>query len=141
MPNPDCIFCKIAVGQVPCVKLLEDEHALAFMDIGPLAEGHVLLIPRQHFARLDEVPADVAGAVLRHLPCLARAVQKSVGCEGYNVLQNNGRVANQLVQHVHFHIIPRNSGDAFHFNWPAGACPSERLEQLAGNIRQHLNRT
>lgn len=136
--SSDCIFCKIVSGEIPCVKLLEDEHALAFMDIGPLAEGHALIVPKKHYATLDEMPADEAGAMLRHLPALIAAVQKAVGCEGVNVLQNNGEAASQLVGHVHVHVIPRNDGDAFSFNWPAGSYAQGRAEELAQTIRQGL---
>lgn len=138
MNDPDCVFCKIVAGQIPATKILEDEHAVAFLDIGPLAEGHVLLIPTGHWTTLDWMPADEAGAMLRHLPALGRAVQAATGCEGFNVLQNNGPVAHQVVMHVHFHIIPRNPGDAFRFNWPAGSYPQGRIEQLAREIRSHL---
>jgi len=138
MSDPDCIFCKIAAGQIPAMKILEDDHAVAFLDIGPLAEGHVLLIPKGHWATLDQMPADEAGAMLRHLPALCKAVQAATGCRGLNVLQNNGRVAHQVVMHVHFHLIPRNPGDEFHFNWPAGSYPQGRMDQLAQEIRSHL---
>jgi histidine triad (HIT) family protein len=136
--DPGCIFCKIVAGEVPCAKLLEDDHALAFLDIGPLAEGHALLIPKQHFRTLDEMPPDVAAAVLRHLPALARAVRHATGCEGLNVLQNNGRVAHQVVPHVHVHVIPRDRGGRFEFNWPAGGYPEGRMDELAEAIREHL---
>ncbi len=136
--DPECIFCRIAAGEIPAAKVLEDEFALAFMDVGPLAEGHVLLIPREHYVTVDEMPADLAGAVLGHVPALARAVRRATGCEGLNVLQNNGRVAHQVVPHVHFHLIPRNPGDEFHFNWPAGNYPDGRMEQLAEAIRENL---
>jgi histidine triad (HIT) family protein len=138
MRDPDCIFCRILDGQVPAIKVLEDDACLAFMDIGPLAEGHVLLIPADHVETADQLTADRAAAMLRHLPALVRAVRAATGCEGVNVLQNNGRVAHQVVMHVHFHIIPRDSGDAFHFNWPAGTYPDGRAEELAEAIRKHL---
>jgi histidine triad (HIT) family protein len=134
MIDPACIFCKIAAGQIPSAKILEDEHAFAFMDIGPLAEGHLLLIPRQHYVTLDQMPSEQAAGLLRHLPALCRALKHATGCEGLNVLQNNGRVAHQVVQHVHFHLIPRTSGDAFGFNWPADKYPAGRMEQLAAAI-------
>lgn len=134
----DCIFCRIAAGEIPSARLLKDETAFAFMDIGPLAEGHVLLIPTRHYVTLDQMPADEAAALLKHLPALVRAVQDATKCEGVNVLQNNGAAAHQEVQHVHFHIIPRRGGDAFHFNWPAGKYPPGRMEQLAESIRQSL---
>ena len=134
----DCIFCKIAAGAIPSARVLEDGAALAFLDIGPLAQGHVLLIPKGHFATLDQMPPDAAAGLLRHLPALVRAVQAATGCQGVNVLQNNGAAAHQEVAHVHFHIIPRNAGDAFHFNWPAGKYPPGRAEELAGAIRSKL---
>jgi len=136
--DPDCIFCKIVAGDVPCTKLLEDDSALAFLDIGPLAVGHALLIPKAHYETVEQMPAELAGAVLKHLPALAAAVRKATGCEGLNVLQNNGRVAHQVVPHVHFHLIPRSSGDAFHFNWPAGKYEEGQIERLAESIRSHL---
>jgi histidine triad (HIT) family protein len=134
MQDSNCIFCKIAAGEIPCAKVFEDEVALAFMDIGPLAEGHVLLIPKDHYETIDRMPADDAAAMLRHVPAIVRAVQAATGCEGVNVLQNNGKAAHQEVPHVHVHIIPRNSGDAFGFNWPAGSYPEGRAAQLARAI-------
>jgi len=136
--DPECIFCKIAAGQIPCAKLLEDDAALAFLDIGPVADGHALLIPKAHYVTVDEMPAEVAAAVLRHLPALVGAVRKATDAQGANVLQNNGRVAHQVVGHVHFHVIPRNPSDAFQFNWPAGSYAQGRVEQLAAAIRAHL---
>ncbi len=139
MDASECIFCKIATGQIGAVKVLEDDVCLAFMDVGPLAEGHVLLIPKTHAETVDELTADQAAAMLRHLPALVAAVRKATGCEGVNVLQNNGRVAHQVVPHVHFHVIPRRAGDEFHFNWPAGQYPPGRAEELAEKIKANLS--
>ncbi len=138
MSDNSCIFCKIAAGDIPAIVICEDETAFAFMDIGPLAEGHVLLIPKTHAETLDQLSADRAAALLRHLPALVAAVKAATGCEGVNVLQNNGKAAHQEVPHVHFHIIPRNRGDKFHFNWPAGEYASGRAEQVAQAIRDQL---
>ena len=136
--DPNCIFCKIVAGEIPCCKILAEEDCLAFMDIGPLAEGHVLLIPADHYETVDQMPADLAGRMLGHIPALVKSVQAATGCVGVNVLQNNGKVAHQVVRHVHFHVIPRNEDDEFHFNWPAGAYPEGRMEQLADKIRRGL---
>ncbi|MFP4433998.1 MAG: HIT family protein [Planctomycetota bacterium] len=136
--DPDCIFCKIAAGEISAEIVHEDEACVAFMDINPLAEGHVLLIPREHYATVDQVPAETAGAMLKNLPALGQAVRNATGCEGFNVLQNNGKVAHQEVMHVHFHVIPRNGGDEFHFNWPAGSYPEGRCGELADAIRNQL---
>ena len=138
MSDPDCIFCKIVAGDIPAEVIVADKAAVAFMDVGPLAEGHVLLIPTGHYATLDDMPADEASAMLGHLPALVRAVKAATGCEGVNVLQNNGRVAHQVVMHVHFHIIPRDQGDAFEFNWPAGAYAQGRMADLAQAIRSAI---
>jgi len=138
MVESECLFCRIVAGEIPAVKVLEDDACVAFMDIGPLADGHVLLIPKMHAVTLDELPADQAGAMLRNLPALVKAVQAATGCQGVNVLQNNGRVAHQVVMHVHFHVIPRNEGDAFGFNWPAGSYPPGRMEELAEAVRREL---
>jgi histidine triad (HIT) family protein len=138
MASSDCIFCRIATGEIPAAKVLEDPYCVAFMDIGPLADGHVLLVPKTHAETVDQLSAEQAGAILRHLPALVSALRAATGCEGVNVLQNNGRVAHQLVMHVHFHIIPRRAGDEFHFNWPAKRYPPGRAEQLAEEIRRNL---
>lgn len=139
MPNdPDCIFCKIVAGVIPCAKLLDEEHALAFLDIGPVAKGHVLLIPRDHYNTLDEMPPEAAAAMFRHLPRLVRAVQAVTGCEGLNVLQNNGAIAGQVVPHVHVHVIPRDAGGRFSFTWPAGQYEKGQIESLAEAIRTQL---
>lgn len=140
MQDPNCIFCKIIAGQIPCARLIDDAFALAFLDIGPLAEGHALLIPKEHYVTLDQMPADSAAGLLRHLPRLGRAVQDAVGAPGFNVLQNNGKVAHQEVPHVHFHIIPRKPDDAFRFNWPAGKYPPGRLDELAGRVKGLLSK-
>jgi len=136
--DPECIFCKIVAGEIPATVILADAASVALMDIGPLAKGHVLLIPTQHYETVDQMPPDEAAAMLRHVPALVRAVQAATGCEGVNVLQNNGRIAHQVVPHVHFHIIPRDAGDAFGFNWPAGSYAEGQMEALADTIRDAL---
>ena len=134
----DCIFCKIARGEIPCTKILENEKVLAFLDINPWSEGHSLLIPKQHFSRLEDCPGSVLAAVAEQLPIVVKAIIRAVGAEGCNVLNNNGRCAGQLVDHVHFHIIPRRQGDGIIRHAPQGQYPQDRIEQLADKIRQHL---
>jgi len=134
----DCIFCKIVAGQIPAAKVFEDEACIAFMDIGPVADGHVLLIPKTHAETVDDMTGEDASAVLGNLPALVRAVRAATGCEGVNVLQNNGRAAGQAVFHVHFHIIPRTASGRFHFNWPADEYPPGRMDELADAIRNAM---
>ena len=138
MATYDCIFCKIAAGEIPASKIIDDQWAIAFMDISPLARGHVLLIPKVHAATVDELSREQAAGLLGHLPSLVKAVKAVTGCQGVNVLQNNGAVAHQEVMHVHFHIIPRNPGDQFHFNWPAGKIAHADAQALAEQIKGKL---
>jgi histidine triad (HIT) family protein len=104
---PDTIFSKIIRGDIPCHKVYEDDKVLAFLDVGPLSQGHTLVIPKEAAATLDQLSDDSAAAIGRLLPRLCRAVMKATGATAYNILQNNGAAAHQAVFHVHFHIIPR----------------------------------
>lgn len=132
--STNCIFCKIVAGQIPCHRLFEDGDAIAFLDIAPLTDGHTLLVPKLHAGRLEELPADVVGAVTASMGRLATTVMKAVGAAGYNVLQNNGAVAGQVVPHVHFHIIPRHANDGLGFRWNAQARTPEQLAALQARI-------
>jgi histidine triad (HIT) family protein len=134
----DCIFCKIIAGEIPSAKIYEDEQILAFLDIGPLSEGHCLVIPKEHYLRFEQLPDDLASALARQIAPVARAVVQAVHAEGYNVLNNNGRCAGQLVEHVHFHIIPRHSGDGVFTQWPSGKYLPGRMDELADMIKKLL---
>jgi len=138
MSADDCIFCKIVAGEIPCTKIYEDEVALAFLDIGPISDGHTLVIPKQHFDKLHDCPPELLGQVSGCLARIACAVIAATGAEAYNVLCNNGRPAGQLVDHVHFHIIPRNTGDGVFNRWPHFKYPEGKAETLAESIRKNL---
>jgi len=115
------IFEKIVAGDIPSHKLYEDELVYAFLDVAPLSKGHCLVIPKKCHRTLDQVPAETAAAIGRVLPALARAVIRATGAEAYNVLQNNGKLAHQAVDHVHFHIIPKYAdGRGLGIGWDAG---------------------
>jgi histidine triad (HIT) family protein len=105
----ETVFSRIIRGEIPCHKLYEDEHVLAFLDIAPLSPGHTLVIPKEPARTLDELSPDAAAALGRALPKVCRAVKEATGCDAYNVLQNNEAEAHQAVFHVHFHIIPKPS--------------------------------
>ena len=107
----ETIFSKILRGEIPCHKVYEDERVLAFLDVNPLSRGHLLVIPKEPAATLDELSDDSAAALGRVLPRLCRALKRVTGVEAYNVLQNNGAGAHQAVFHVHFHIIPKTDAD------------------------------
>ncbi len=135
----DTIFSKIIRGEIPCHKLYEDEHVLAFLDIGPLSEGHTLVIPKAEIATLGELDDESAAAIGRVLPRLCRALVKVTGVDEYNVLQNNGAAAHQAVFHVHFHIIPKPDHDrGLVIKWPARSLDDEAAATLAASIRDAL---
>ncbi|HEU4539447.1 MAG TPA: HIT family protein [Polyangiaceae bacterium] len=121
------VFDKILDQQLPCHKVYEDEHVLAFLDVGPLSRGHTLVIPKERKAFLHELSDESAAAIGRVLPRLARAVMRATGATAYNVLQNNGAEAHQAVFHVHFHIIPRLGDAGLAIDWS----PTP-LDQAAG---------
>ena len=115
--DPNCIFCKIVAGQIPCFKLHEDAETIAFMDINPGNPGHALAIPKAHAANLDEMPPALLGPVLATAQRVARAVAATMKPDGINILQANGPGAGQSVFHFHIHILPRRIGDELKMNW------------------------
>ena len=130
------VFDKILDGEIPCHRVYEDDHVLAFLDIGPLSKGHTLVIPKERKAFLHELSDESAAAIGRVLPRLARAVMKATGATAYNVLQNNGAEAHQAVFHVHFHIIPKIGESGLGISWKPGKL--ENPEALAQAIRDAL---
>ena len=136
--STDCVFCKIAAGELPCKVVFENDHVLAFLDINPLSEGHVLVIPKQHYAFIHECPGEILQHVAQALPKISSAVCQAVDCEGYNVLCNNGAAAGQEVSHIHFHIIPRVKDDGVFTQWPAKQYPQGRLDQLFEKIKNFI---
>jgi histidine triad (HIT) family protein len=131
----DTVFGKIIRGEIPCHKVYEDEHVLAFLDINPLSRGHTLVIPKEPAATLDQLSDEAAAAVGRVLPRLCRAVIAATGVRHYNVLENNGAPAHQAVPHVHFHIIPKPTDqEGLGIGWPLTT-----LEARAGaNLAQAI---
>lgn len=120
------IFSKILSGAIPCDKVYEDAHVLAFLDIAPLSRGHTLVIPKEPAETLDQLSDDAAAALGRVLPRLCRAVMAATGATQYNILQNNGPLAHQAVMHVHFHIIPKpDEHQGLGVGWPAQGRPAD----------------
>ncbi|KAI9225053.1 HIT-like protein [Blastocladiella britannica] len=113
-----CIFCRIIRKEIPSFKLIETENVYSFLDIGPLSEGHALVIPKHHGERLHDIPTDQLAEVLPVAKQIVDALRVETGLEDYNILQNNGHAAHQEVPHVHFHIIPkRSSADGLGIKW------------------------
>jgi histidine triad (HIT) family protein len=136
----ECIFCRIVAGDLPCAKVYEDEHTIAFMDIGPVIKGHTLVVPKAHHNPLMETPDEVLARLIAVVRRVATAIQAGLGADGINVTQANGGVAGQVVPHIHFHVIPRFESDGHHFNWTPGSYDSpEQMEEFAGRIRSALS--
>lgn len=135
----DCIFCKIAAGEIPSVRVYEDDRVFAFMDINPLSEGHLLIIPKAHAATIYEITEDDFLAVMSATHKLADAVKKALNPDGINLLQLNGRAANQVVPHLHMHIVPRWSGDGLTISqWDMVAGDMENIKAVAEKIQGEI---
>jgi histidine triad (HIT) family protein len=131
----ETIFSKIIRGEIPCHKVYEDQHVLAFLDINPISRGHTLVVPKEPAETLDKLSDDAAAAIGRVLPRLCRAVLKATGASEFNVLQNNGAGAHQAVYHVHFHIIPKmTSGEGLGIGWKAMNLDGQAGADLAKEI-------
>ena len=138
MNADDCIFCKMVAGQIPVTKIYEDELVLAFLDIGPISDGHTLVIPKQHFEELHECPTGLMAEIASCLGKVAGAVTGAMNSDGYNVLCNNGSAAGQVIEHLHFHIIPRKTGDGVFDRWPSHKYSEGKIEIIAARISGFL---
>jgi len=134
----ECIFCKIASGEVPCAKLFENDRYVAFLDINPANHGHTLVIPKAHVETIvgmeKSAYQDMAGIV----HTLSKAILKGVRCDGLNILMNNKESAGQEVPHAHIHIIPRLETDTFKLNWPQTPYPAGEIDKVKAEIKRFL---
>ena len=133
--DPDCIFCKIVAGDIPCFKLHEDHATIAFMDINPVNPGHALIVHKTHHKDLFEIPADNIAAVTQTAQKVAKVVQATLSPPGMNLLQCNGPAAKQSVMHFHMHVIPRHMEDGLTMNWDLVQGDMEEIGKLAERIR------
>jgi histidine triad (HIT) family protein len=134
----DCVFCKIRDGQIPSIRVFEDRDTIAFMDINPLNEGHCLVVPRAHAATIFEIEEADLRAAISTTRRVARALREGLRAQGLNVLQANGAAAFQSVPHLHFHLIPRWSGDGKGFDWTPVPGDRGRIQAAADRIRGAL---
>jgi len=135
----DTVFSKILRGEIPAHRVYEDDLVLAFLDVGPLSRGHLLVIPKEPATTLAELSDESSAAIGRVLPRLCRALKAVTGVEAYNVLQNNGALAHQAVFHVHFHIIPKpDDVQGLGVGWPAGKLDANDGKELATALRSAL---
>lgn len=126
----NCIFCKIANGEIPSATLYEDEDFRVILDLGPASKGHALIIPKAHAANLFELPDETAAKVLVIAKQIAGKLQEGLHADGVNLVQNNGEAANQTVLHFHMHIIPRYYGDTVNMKWTPGTLTEENKEEI-----------
>ncbi len=134
----NCVFCRIVAGQIPSTRVYEDEHTLAFMDIGQVNPGHVLVAVKAHAENLFELDDAQAAAVAAASARVARAIRSAFQPEGLSVYQANGQAAGQTVFHYHVHLLPRHAGDGMELTWPVKNPARERLEEHAARIRAAL---
>ena len=135
----DCIFCKIAAGEIPSATVYEDDDFRAILDLGPAAKGHTLVIPKSHSDNLLSVEPDTAAKALKVISKTANAIKEALGCDGINVVQNNGEAAGQTVMHLHFHIIPRYKNDSVNIGWQPMKPSNEELAATAALIKEKMN--
>ncbi len=134
----DCVFCRIVARQIPATVVHEDEHTLAFMDLGHVNPGHVLVAVKKHAENLYTLDDAQAGAVLRAAARVARAIRDAFAPQGLSVYQANGKAAGQTVFHYHVHLVPRHDGDGMALSWPVKNPPRDKLEEYAAKIRASL---
>ena len=135
----DCIFCKIVSGDIPSVKVYEDDRVLAFMDINPINDGHLLIIPKAHASTIHEIAEADFLAVMAAARKLAVAVQGALNPDGINLMQLNGKAANQVVPHLHVHIVPRWSGDGVTVSrWEIVPGDMQKIKSLGEQIQKAL---
>lgn len=132
MRDADCIFCKIAAGEVPSKTIYEDDEFRVIMDISPATKGHALILPKEHYPNLYEIPEEVAADAMKLAKKLAKKMTDALQCDGFNLVQNNGEVAGQTVFHFHMHLIPRykNDGNEDRICWNHLELGEEELEEI-----------
>lgn len=134
MKDTNCIFCKIANGEIPSKTLYEDDKFRVILDLGPASKGHALILPKEHYADLYELPEETAGEVMKLAKKMAEQMTQRLGCEGFNLVQNNGELAGQTVFHFHMHLIPRYRDDGQKIGWKPQEATQEELETIRAQI-------
>ena len=130
MKDEKCIFCKIANGEIPAATLYEDEDMRVILDLGPASKGHALVLPKEHAPNLFELPDELAAKAIVTAKRIGKRLYEGLGCDGFNVVQNNGETAGQTVFHFHMHLIPRYKGDTVSVGWKPGKLTDEDKAQI-----------
>lgn len=130
MKDVNCIFCKIAAGEIPSKTIYEDESFRVILDLGPATRGHALILPREHYKNIYELPEETAGEAMKLAKKMAAHMTDRLSCDGFNILQNNGETAGQSVFHFHMHLIPRYQNDGQVISGRPGNASQEELEEI-----------
>ena len=130
MKQDNCIFCKIIAGEIPSQTLYEDNQFKVILDVGPATKGHALILPKEHYANLYELPEDTASDVFKLAKKMMAKMTEKLHCDGFNIVQNNGEVAGQTVFHFHMHLIPRYKNDGEILKYIAGLPSQEELAEI-----------
>lgn len=138
MKDENCIFCRIAAGDIPSTTIYEDEFFIVIMDLSPATKGHALIIPKEHMADIFEMDEKTAGKLFKLAVRIAKAMKKALNCDGLNIVQNNGEIAGQTVRHFHLHLIPRYEGDGQNILWTPGEASDEERQMTAEAIREKM---
>ena len=138
MKKDDCIFCRIANGEIPSNTVYEDEYFRAILDLSPAAKGHTLILPKDHFDDLFDADEAVLERLLKTAQKIGAGMKRYLNCDGINVVQNNGAAAGQTVRHLHVHLIPRYEGDGQMVTWKQNASDPEEQKKIAAGIADAL---
>lgn len=139
MRDDNCIFCKIANGEIPSATLYEDEDFRVILDLGPAAKGHALILPKEHYENLYELPEELARKDIVLAKKMMTKMTKALDCDGFNLAQNNGAAAGQTVFHFHMHLIPRYKDDNAGFRWNEGSLSDEDREDILARMKEAEN--
>lgn len=134
MKKADCIFCKIAGGELPSKTLYEDDHFKVILDLGPATRGHAVLLLKEHYANLFEVPQEDLAEAIKLAKKMATKMKENLHADGFNLVQNNGAVAGQTVNHFHIHLIPRYKEDGQHILWKPGTVTQDEMDEIKNQI-------
>lgn len=139
MKDDNCIFCKLAAGDIPTNTVYEDDTFRVIMDANPATKGHSLIIPKDHFANLYEMDEEVAAKAMKLAKKMAVHMKEKLNCDGFNLLQNNEETAGQTVFHFHMHLIPRYQGDTVGITWTPGELSDQDKEEILSKVRAQLS--
>lgn len=134
----NCIFCKIAAGEIPSTTLYEDQDFRVILDLGPASKGHALILPKEHYANIYEIPDELASKAIILAKKMAGIMTRALKCDGFNIVQNNGEPAGQTVFHFHVHLIPRYEDDQVGLTWNPGSLTEEDKEEVLRKVMAEL---